>query len=440
MVARQDWGKGSVEAYTAIAHAIDGANTPDQLLASPGNRSSEVTHFFLVGLKGSALEDRVKFTTEFASTRRIVDDLPVRSLQFVDGSSESGTSARIRVDAKLVNSPRFNWSMTAELRSVSDNYSVGRSEALSRYAAMHGTRLSLSSKARVGQLGVNAGLDRFSTPYGESASHKVGIDLHGVSLRLVSRNSQAAPAEVSTLIDSSTRMTSAYIDLDSNMLAMSLLPEIGELPFLVPSTINFSYRSGETENHYTTFDERFGRSSLGIDGTWETPIGETILSYWRDSRTGITAGSQSRSNETMQVSHFVRRGNWRFGLDAALTRGAGDGSRGYGERSWSFGQSVSYTRPDGPEFRLSMGQDRDRLWTSDASFASSDSYSQITASLDLSSYLQKRFERSDLRLTLDYRKSLSRSDMEMSLFDEMVEHWVEGDRREGFLMSFGMKL
>jgi hypothetical protein len=224
------------------------------------------------------------------------------------------------------------------------------------------------------------------------------------------------------------------------MLAMSLLPEAGELPFLVPSMVSLSYRSGETENRYMTFDERFGRSSLGIDGTWETPVGETILSYWRDSRTGITAGSQSRSNETMQVSHFVRRGNWRFGLDAALTRGAGDGSRSYGERSSSFGQSVSYTRPDGPEFRLSMGQDRDRLWMSDASFASLDSYSQITASLDLSSYLQKRFERSDLRLTLDYRKSLSRSDMEMSLFDEMVEHWVEGDRREGFLMSFGMKL
>ena len=42
--------------------------------------------------------------------------------------------------------------------------------------------------------------------------------------------------------------------------------------------------------------------------------------------------------------------------------------------------------------------------------------------------------------TLDYRKSLARSDMEMSLFDEMIERWVERDRREGFLMSFGMKL
>jgi hypothetical protein len=54
--------------------------------------------------------------------------------------------------------------------------------------------------------------------------------------------------------------------------------------------------------------------------------------------------------------------------------------------------------------------------------------------------LQTRFERSDLRLTLDYRKALTRSDVEMSLFDEMAERWIEGDRREGFLMSFGMKL
>ena len=76
----------------------------------------------------------------------------------------------------------------------------------------------------------------------------------------------------------------------------------------------------------------------------------------------------------------------------------------------------------------------------DDSYASDDRYSNITASLDLSSYLQKQFERTDLRLTLDYRKTMERSDGEMSLYDEMVERWTDGNRREGFLMSFGMKL
>jgi hypothetical protein len=71
---------------------------------------------------------------------------------------------------------------------------------------------------------------------------------------------------------------------------------------------------------------------------------------------------------------------------------------------------------------------------------SADSYSSITASLDLSKYLQKRFERDDLRLTFDYRKTVDSSEAEFSLYDELVDRWIDSDRREGFLMSFGMKL
>jgi hypothetical protein len=224
------------------------------------------------------------------------------------------------------------------------------------------------------------------------------------------------------------------------MLAMSLLPGLGELPFLVPSMVSLSFQSGETESRTVSSTERYDRSSFGVDGTWETPIGETMLSYWRDSRTELTSGAQSRSSETMQVSHFVRRGNWRFGLDASLVSGSGEGSSGYHERGWSFGQSIAYSAPNGPEFRLALGQDRDVMRMRDDSFASTDNYSRITASLDLSRYLQKRFERPDLRLTVDYRKALERSDSEMDLYDEMVERWVDGYRREGFLMSFGMKL
>ena len=439
ITARQDWDKGSIEAYATMAHATAGAITPDRLLAAPRDRFTESTDFMLVGLKGSAFDGRIKFTSEFASTKRVVDDLIRRDWTLADGV-DSGTSALVRAEAKLVDKPRLKWSMTAEMRSTSDDYAVGRFDALSRYAAMPGTRLAISTKARVGEISLSAGLEQLRTPYGESASRKAGVELHGVSLRVASRDSSARPFEGSSLLDSSTHTASAYVDLDTNMLASSLLPNMGDLPFLVPSMVNLSYRSSETENRLTTVDERFARSSLGIDGTWETPIGETVLSYWRDNRIGLSSGSQSRSSETMQLSHYVRRGNWRFGLDAALTRGNGDGSRGYGERSWSFGQSVAYVRPNGPEFRLSLGQDRDQLRMTDASYASSDSYSQITASLDLSRYLQKRFERPDLRLTLDYRKALARSDTEMSLFDEMVERWVEGDRREGLLMSFGMKL
>jgi hypothetical protein len=142
----------------------------------------------------------------------------------------------------------------------------------------------------------------------------------------------------------------------------------------------------------------------------------------------------------VQVDHSIRWGRWRFGADAAFTRGSGDGSSAYLERSWAFGQSVAYSTPNGPEFRLQFGQDRDALRMLDDSYVSADRYSRITASLDLSRYLQTRFERSDLKLTVDYRKTVDRTDGEFMLGEEIIDHWIDADRREGLLISFGMKL
>ena len=440
ITARHDMGASSLEAYATVVHATTGALTPDQLLAAPEGRFAEATDFVLVGVKGSAFGDRLKLTSEFARTTRTVDDLVGRDWFLPDRTHDGGTSALLRLDAKLVRSPRFSWSLTGEYRSVSEEYSVGRTAGLARYFAMPGTRLALSTAAKLGAVRLTAGLEQRGTPHGDSTTRKAGVDLDGVSLRLVSRDTSLAPREGSAVIDSRSRSDSAFLNLDLAMLTSSLLPTLGELPFIVPATVSLSLRSGDTDSRTEASRQRYNRSSLGIDGSWETPIGETSLGYWRDRRIGLTADTPTRSTEMVQVSHMVRRGNWRFGLDAALTRSSGDGGNGYDDRSWSFGQSIAYSAPNGPELRLQLGQDRGVMRMADDSYASSDSYSRISASLDLSRYLQKRFERDDLKLTLDYRRAFARSDSELNLTDELVERWIDGYRREGLLVSFGMKL
>jgi len=263
--------------------------------------------------------------------------------------------------------------------------------------------------------------------------------MDGLSLRLVSRDTEGLPIEGSTLLGSETQTNAAFVDVDTGMLASTLFPDVTDLPFIVPSTLSFSYKSGESESRYAELTRRYRKTSLGMDGSWDTPLGETSLSYWRDQRTGLTEGAGSSTSETYEISQFVRRGHWRFGLDASLYRARGEGSAGYDDKSLSFGQSIAYSVTDGPQFSLHLGQDRGESRRLDDSYLSSDRYSSITASLDLSRYLQKRFERPDLRFTLDYRKTVDRTD-ETDVYDELVERWVDGNRREGFLMSFGMKL
>lgn len=433
-------GSATIEAYATVARTTSGAFSPDTLLIAPDHRSNEATDFMMVGVKSSAFDNRLKLTAEFARTQRVVDELIDRQAFLPNRTSDSGTSAFLRFDATLADRPGLKWSLAGEYRSVSDDYAVGRSPELLRHFAMPGTRLAISTKARVGTFGLSGAMEQLRTPFGSSTSRKVGVDLDGLSLRLVSREASAAPPAGSTLLDSRTRSSGAYLDIDPAMVASSLLPELGELPALMPTTISLSYKSSETKSRYEGFTDRYEKSSFGVDGTWDTRIGETSLSYWRDRRIGLADSGRSWTSETFQLSHSLAWGNWRIGMDASVVRIRGEGSSGYDDRALSFGQSLAYSVPDGPQFRLELGQDRSAMRMHDDSYLSSDSYSSVTASLDLSRYLQKRFERPDLRLTLDYRKAVERSDSEMSLYDELVERWIDGSRREGLLMSFGMKL
>lgn len=437
---RDDFEGGSIEAYATVAHGTSGAFTPDRLLVEPRSRSSETTNFVLAGIKASILNDRLKLTAEVARTDEIVDKLIDQDWALGDSTRSGGNSALIRVDATLADRPDLKVLVTGEYRSVSEGYTVGRSFDLSRYMALPGTRLSLSTKARIAKVGLRAGIEQSRTPFGTSSGHKAGADFNGISLTYRSREFRTAPIEGSTLLDSKTSAQTLSLDVDTALLATWLLPSLGELPWLIPETLYVSVGRGEADRRYETSADRYAKSSLGINGIWQTPVGETGLNYWRDTRTWLTGDERSRSSETFMVDHSIRRGNWRFGVDAMLTQSRGDGSNGFSNRSLSFGQSVAYSAKDGPELRISLGQDRGTMRLGDDSYVSADSYSRITASLDLSKYLQKRFERDDLRLTLDYRKVIDRSESEISFEEELIDRWVDGDRREGFLMSFGMKL
>ncbi len=438
---QHDHERGTIEVYGVRLHATTAPYTPDRLLIGGERRDFQSTDLFVSGVKASAFDDRLKVKAEFVRTQRVIKDLLADDGRANDSRlADNGTSATARFDALLADNAGFKWSFAGEYKTVSDDYSVGRSTALLRFHVMPGTRLSLSTAARLGGVRMNAALGRTSTPFGESTLRRAGIDLDGISLRLVSRDSRVRPFAGSSLQASRSHSQSVYADIDFSMLAGTLLPSLGDPPFLLPDSVSITYRTGGTTHVYAANEERTRLSSFGIDSSWETPLGETMASYWRDRRDAMTAGARSRWSETFQVDHSLRWGRWRFSADASLSRGSGDGTSAYRERNWSFGQSIAYSAPNGPEFKLHLGQDRGAMRMLDDSFHSDDRFSQITASLDLSRYLQKRLERDDLQLRLDYRKMIDRSDAEFLIDEGIIDRWLDGDRREGLLVSFGMNL
>src|SRR5687767_6337849 len=63
--ARHELSSASLEAYGAVGSSIIGAFAPEQLLLAPQHRARESTNFFMLGVKGSALEGRLKVSAEF---------------------------------------------------------------------------------------------------------------------------------------------------------------------------------------------------------------------------------------------------------------------------------------------------------------------------------------------------------------------------------------
>ena len=181
------------------------------------------------------------------------------------------------------------------------------------------------------------------------------------------------------------------------------------------------------------------RKSWSISAGWESRLGETQLDYSQDRRIGLSAALGSREESTFQLSHMVRWHGWRAGIDGTVTRSTSSKTSGYGATSYSAGSTLAYQVTDGPEFTLQLGRDHDRMTLNDRSYLSANDGTRLTASLDLTAWLNHRFARKDLRFRFEFRKLLEaqqeeRLDPEQQLFDRLY------DRRDRDVVqvSFGM--
>lgn len=428
----------TVDTYAVAAGTIGGMWTADQLLGSGNRRFGSQGSLLVFGLKSSLFDNRLTISTEsdWSQNRDIAFEGSSRTPQITD---RQGHANSIKLDFKLLDSPKLKWSVSGSYSSVSDGYSTGPNFALFRYFALPGTRFDVSSKGRIGTVGLAASLQDYQTSFGETASKRVSVDVSGVTLTFIDRASSTHPNQQFALSDSQAQSTGLYADFDVSSIADKLLPRAGKLRVLMPVSVGVYLQSGQSSTVVSTLTQAYRRTSVETTASWQTPIGETDLDYMVQRRIGLV-GMADRQDEYLQLSHSVRWKNWRFGGDAMFSSGSSEGTRGSADRSVSLGGSLAYYVADGPQLRLQIGQDMGASRLNDDSFASRERYSSITGSLDLSRYLQRQFDRPDLHLNLDYRRALSRDDSSFSLFGDAVERLMDGYDRSGFLVSFGMKL
>lgn len=423
---------GTIETFATFSGQASNAFTPERLIASDTRRIGQSSRVMISGMKARLLDDRLTLTTQFGWSD-FVDRSPPRA-EIRDGSAR-----RIRLDFKLVDSAALRWSVAGELSDVSDNFFIGQVFGESAQLALPGKRLALSSSLNWQRIRLTAAHDDYRSSFGAFTSSRFGISRNGISLSLKSGSGALGTSQTS-LLSSRSDSRSVTLEFDLATLAPALAMDEGLPAALLPKYLMIGWRGGSSESLVNSTTERFARNGIELNGTWETPIGETSLAYWRTRRIGAIVALGRRDEEMVQLSHMVRKGDWRFGVDGMISHSSSTRGTGSSDRNVAWGGSIAYDVAGGPRLMLQLNDDRGRMATEDDSFLTTQRGQQISASLDLTEYLRKRFERNDLRLKIDYRKQLDRSTVAVSEYQQLIDRWTDGYSGEGVLVSFGMKL
>jgi hypothetical protein len=139
---------------------------------------------------------------------------------------------------------------------------------------------------------------------------------------------------------------------------------------------------------------------------WERRINTDIVTPGRDEVP--LADSRDRF---VDLSHKVRRGNWRFGAGLSLIE-TDDTIAGIrrAEREIAPHISIAYAPENGPTVELRFGAADAQSQIIDDNVAARAKSKQIQLSVDLSSFAQEELNKPDAKLKLEYRYDLNGSD------------------------------
>lgn len=424
---------GTIETFATFAGQSTNAFTPDRLIASDARRIGTANRVMIGGLKARLLDDRLTVTSQFGWSDYIDRSAPRAELR-------GGSARMIRADLKLVDRAALRWSVAGELSDVSESFFLGQAIGEGASLAMPGRRLTVSTALGWKRARLTAAHDDYRSRFGTFATTRVGLSRNGVSLSLRSARGTINTDPGSILLSGRSGNHSVTLEVDFRALVPRFAMDERLPAILLPKHLLIGWRGGSSESRFATAADRFERKGFELNGMWETPLGDTSLGLWRDRRIGATAALGQRDEQVFQLSHLVRRGDWRFGVDAMVAESRSTRGSGLKDRTVAIGGSIAYEVAGGPRLMLQLSDDRGRMAADDDSFLTARRGQQVSASLDLTDYLRRRFERDDLRLKIDYRKQLDRSTTEVGAFQQLIDRWTDGQSGEGLLVSFGMKL
>lgn len=418
------------------ARQSDGALSLDRLMfdQNPGMAEESSLTGFVADI--DLFDGRIQLDSTWAWSNRWLSQQAASTL-FLDRMQRGrGTAQSHKITVVPIDRSGLRWSLTADYARADDDYFTGRLSSKLQISAFAGSRFGIASSLSVDKWRLKASVARQNSLFARTETRKLKVSRGGISVNIADQFSETSPTvDYPYLPLAQSAKKSVGLEFDLNTILPTLAIDSSFPAILIPkySTITFEERS----TSLIEIGLEYRRRSFDIMGMWDSELGDTFVNYRVDRKRPLVGASRPSDDAMLYVSHSVRRGNWRFGLDTTTTS-----SRSGAEfsDSMSLGGSVRYSRSKGPDFQLRVGRDNSAYDLGPGAISSRDTGLQISAMLDMTQWLRNRFERDDMHLTFEYRHRMRENQFDFELLEGLIESERDRLARHGFLMSFGMKL
>lgn len=393
----------------------------DRMMLNTGLNFAQDNTSLTLGFTDRVLDGRLALATDLAWSQ---DSSIARGPGTMQARQRDGFARWHKLEAKLVDTPEAQWSLTADYGAVGDDY-VANQAGRPRSAVMSpGERWAMASALKAFGTKVSASADRYTGQYGNRETERAKLSYDGVTIALASKRTAHLTGR--------KEVASATLELEPGGWLPAFVEEDGNLAALVPELASVTLSEGESETLGSPAQPLAGIEALA---NWNGMLGDTMAIYWREAK-----ADGANLSQFLDVSHTVRWRGWRVGAGAMLMDFASAAANGSSDDTLSGSLLLAYEVTDGPQFTFRVGHDRDTFEMADESFASQRVASNISLALDLSPMIRKELDRPGLHLTFEYRKKLDETVDLLALSDFEIEAFAAETEREGLLISFGGRL
>ncbi len=397
---------GTVEVSVGIGKLATSQALTVERIQNPAFEFSETNTAATVGFIDRLFEGRITLSTDVSWAQGELTWIDAGHGGPTFSATEKAGAARWhRFEARLVDTPELRWLANGELASVDEEYVANAGGRPKQALSIPGERARLWSQFKVWDTALSASLETFSNRSLDRETERLTFEWNDIDISITKwRIDRISPMQPSASPLSSEDTKSISFETMPELLLREVVAEGGLLAAVVPELVSVDLETGRQ-----IYPLAGGADNLLFEFqvllNWSGRLGETTTLYWRNEESAELVATPGSIEQLFDVTHTIKRGDLRLGVGASVF----DISElSFNDTYVLANLSLAYTPKSGPRINFRLGHSRDEFALDEAG----DPWSQrsmsynLSASVDLSNYVQKTLDRPDLNLKAEYRRRL----------------------------------